>query len=101
MPEEPERRRGELREDPLLQDIDPATIADAQALHGFLDRSDDCLGNARGQGPPCYGRAPAVACRLPPRRYRSQPRDRPAVLRERVDGELHLADHQPLLLYIV
>jgi hypothetical protein len=39
MPEEPERRRGELREDPLLQDIDPATIADAQALHGFLGRS--------------------------------------------------------------
>jgi hypothetical protein len=41
MPQEPERRRDELREDPLLQDIDPTTIADAQALHGFLGRSGE------------------------------------------------------------
>jgi hypothetical protein len=41
MPEEPEPRRGELREDPLLHDVDPATITDAQALHGFLGRSTE------------------------------------------------------------
>jgi hypothetical protein len=41
MPQEPERRRDELREDPLLQDLDPATLADAQALHGFLGRSGE------------------------------------------------------------
>jgi hypothetical protein len=41
MPQEPQRRRDELREDPLLQEIDPATITDAQALHGFLGRSGE------------------------------------------------------------
>ena len=41
MSEQPESRRGELREDPLLRDMDPAAMADAQALHGFLGRSTE------------------------------------------------------------
>jgi hypothetical protein len=41
MSEQPQSRRGELREDPLLRDVDPAMMADAQALHGFLGRSTE------------------------------------------------------------
>jgi hypothetical protein len=41
MSEQPESRRGELQEDPLLREVDPATVADSQALHGFLGRSTE------------------------------------------------------------